>query len=94
MSNADSSPRILPVTRRIPLARSVEARPAMSAEDSVGSPLLRRYRSPFQTRPARRPAPSTSVVKRYPVPSLVSAAHETGSFSFDAGWTGSPSLCA
>ena len=51
LSNADSSPRIRPVTRRIPLALSVETRPAMSAEDNVGSPSLRRYRSPSHTGP-------------------------------------------
>ena len=51
VSNADSSPRIRPVTRRIPLARSVAASRRCRAEVSVGSPLPRRYRSPCQTRP-------------------------------------------
>ncbi len=40
------------------------------------------------------PAPSTSVRNRKPGPSRVSAAHETGTFSFDAGTTGRDALWA
>ena len=40
------------------------------------------------------PTPYTSVWKRYPIPRRLSAAQETGIFSFDAGATGSDSLCA
>ena len=94
LSKADSSPRIRPVTLRIPDARNDAARPARSADVRVGSPSPWRYRSPSQVAPIRSPTPSTWVVKRNPGPSRVNAAHDTGSFSFDAGWTGTLWLCA
>ena len=83
-----------PVTRVIPDALTDAASRRMSATVRLGSPDPRRNRSPSQVAPVRTPVPRSSVLKRYAGPRRVSAAHETGSFSFDAGITGSRSLCA
>ena len=88
---------LFPLTARMPAPGPCTSRAsviARSPEVSVGSPSLRRKRFPTQTGPARRPTPSTSVVKRWSGPSRVRAAHETGSFSFEAGWTGRVALWA
>ena len=95
LSNADSSPRIRPVTLRDPgrAQGGSEAGEVGGRERGVAVAVEVEVAVPASSPPAS-PTPSTSVVKRNPGPRRVSAAHETGSFSFDAGCTGTLWLCA
>ena len=63
-SKYDSSPRIAPVTRLMPAARTCLASVFRPAVESVGSPWPTSSRLPRQVGPSSSPRPTTSVSKR------------------------------